>query len=362
MIFTSYPFKNFNRHKRQILNSIEKTLNTGLYINGPNVKNFETNFAKYLGSKYAVGVANCTDAIFLSLQAIKTKNKFEVILPALSAPATLVAILNAGLTPIFSEINESDYNLDINLLKNKINKNTLAICNVSLYGQSNDINILSKLARDKNIFLIEDCAQSAGAEYKNKKLGTFGVTGCFSFFPTKNLSTYGDGGCISTSNQKIYKKILSLREYGWDKKRELTYKGLNSRLDELHASILNYKLNFLDKDNNERIQIANYYIKNIKNNKIILPKLEKYKRHVFHHFVIRVKERSKLRKILYSNGFNLGIHYELPLHKHKIISNKYKNIKLQLTERISKEIISLPIYQGLQKRYLKKLVDILNNY
>lgn len=362
MIYTSYPYSNYQKHQKFINKSILRALSSGTYINSKNVKSFEKEFANYLGSKYCVGVANCTDAIYLSLIALKKRNRNEVILPAHTAPATLVAVLNAGLTPIFCDIDESNFNLDVNLINEKINKKTLAVCNVHLYGQSNDITKISSIVKKNKIYLIEDCAQSAGADFNMKKLGTFGVVGCHSFFPTKNLSTYGDGGCITTNNKNLYEKLLRLREYGWNKNRELVEVGINSRLDEIHASILRYKLKFLDKDNAEREKIAHSYLKSIKNDKIKLPQIFFNRKHVFHHFVIRVKNRIRFLKYLSKHNFKLGIHYSLPLHKHSLVKKNMKKVYLPITEKVSKEIVSLPIYQGLKPKQIKKLINLINKF
>ena len=360
MIYSSFPKSLFLKHKKNLLNNITKTLNSGNYINSINVKNFEKNFAKYLGVKYTIGVGNATDALFIILKALNIGYKDEVILPSHTAIATAISVSNTGAKPIFVDIGE-DYNIDHKIIAKKISKNTKAIIAVHIYGQPCNIKELKLITKKNKIPLIEDCSQSTGSEYNNKKTGSFGIASCFSFFPTKNLSTFGDAGAISTNNKVLYKTMLKYREYGWNKNRNSEVIGINSRLDEIHASILIYNLQILDKNIQNRIEIANYYFKNIKNKNIKLPKIYKERKNSYHLFVIQVKNRNKLLKIFEKNGFKLGIHYRLPAHRQKIYLTKRK-FELVNTDNISNRGISLPIYPHLEKNYLKKVVNILNNF
>lgn len=360
MIFSSFPKSLFLKHKKNILKNIAKTLDSGNYINSINVKNFEKNFAKYLNVKYTIGVGNATDALFIILKSLNIGNKDEVILPSHTAIATAISVSNTGAKPIFIDIGE-DYNIDHKLITKKISKNTKAIIAVHIYGQPCNLKMLNLISKKYKIPLIEDCSQSTGSEYNNKKTGSFGVASCFSFFPTKNLSTFGDAGAISTNNTVLYKTMLKYREYGWDKNRNSEVIGINSRLDEIHASILIYNLKILDKNIKERINIANYYFQNIKNKNITLPKKFKERKNSYHLFVIQVKNRNKLLKIFEKNGFKLGIHYRIPAHRQKIYLTNSES-KLVNTDNISDRAISLPIYPHFEKKNLKKVVNILNNY
>ena len=248
-VLFSNPKISILNQKNKILNSIKKVIENGVYIKGNQTELFENRFTKYLKAKYCIGTGNATDSIFLSLKALGIKKNDEVITTSLTATATGLAIKNAGYKIKFLDVCEKCFCMNINNLEKFFNKKTKAIVYVHLYGQSCNMEYLKKICKKKNIYLIEDCAQSAGASYKNKKLGTYGDISCFSFFPTKNLPCIGDGGAIVTNNFKLYKKIKSMSQYGWDKKRNSIYQGINSRLDEIQSAILNINLNEIDKMN-----------------------------------------------------------------------------------------------------------------
>ncbi len=360
MIYFNYPKSIYKLYEKEILNKIKQVLNKGIYSKSKELENFEKNFSNYIDVKYSVGVGNATDSIYLALKSLSIGINDEVITVSHTATGTAIGIANTGAKPVFIDITELDYNLDLNLISNAITKKTKAIVVVHLYGQSCDMSKLLKIAKKNKLFVIEDCSQSAGAKFKNKKLGSLGDIGCFSFFPTKNLSAIGDGGILSTNNKKIYEKVLKLREYGWDKKRNAKYIGINSRLDEIQAGILNVKLKYLDKNNMERNDIANYYLKNIKNSKLNLPITNKFSYHCYHLFVVRCKQRNKFIKYLKKNNIFAGIHYKIPVHKQDAFKN---NISLlPITEKICKEVVSLPIYPGLRKKNLKLITNLINNF
>lgn len=361
MILFSNPKKNYTRKKNKINQSLIKALNSGLYINSAQVKKFEKNFSNYLSVKYCVGVGNATDAIYLSLLALNIGEGDRVIVPSHTATGTVLAIINTGAKPIFVDIDPNSYNINHLLINRNIIKSAKAIILVHLYGQSTEMDEFIKISKKFNIPIIEDCSQAAGAKYKNKKVGSIGLMGCFSFFPTKNLASYGDGGLISTNNKKYEKKLRSLKEYGWNNKRDTIYRGINSRLDEIHAAILNVKLKYLDVDNNERRFLANRYNEKIKNKEIIKPLESKNCFHVYHLYVIRTKYRNKLISLLNKNNIFPGIHYKIPVHKQKIFK-KYSTNKLKITEQFSNEILSLPIYPGLKVSEQNKIIKIINNF
>ncbi len=358
MIYFSNPKYSFLKNKKKILDNISKVIDNGQYIRGQNCKNFENSFKRYLNCKFVVGTGNATDSLLLSLKALNLKSSDEVITTSLTATATGISILNAGVKIKFVDICDRSFCIDLKSLEKNITKKTKAIIIVHLYGQSCNMNYLKKICKKHNLYLIEDCAQSAGGLFNGRKLGTFGDLGCFSFFPTKNLSCLGDGGAIVTNNKKLFEKVKSMSQYGWDKNRDAIYLGINSRLDEIQSAILNLKLKNLNKDNRERRKIAKNYLKNIRNRKIFLPKTVKGSSHVYHLFVVRTKRRDLLLKEMKKNNIFCGIHYKLPLHKQKIFK-KFKN-NLKITNQLSKEIVSIPIYPGLSNKEQAKVINVLN--
>ncbi|MDB3986855.1 DegT/DnrJ/EryC1/StrS family aminotransferase [bacterium] len=363
MLFFANPKSEYLHLKKKIDTKVKKILNSNSYILGKEVENFEKNFSKYIGVNYSVGVSNGTDAIILALQAINIKKGDEIITTSHTAFATIAAIVDVGATPVFIDIKENDFTIDVSKIENKITKKTKAIIAVHIYGNPVDIKEILKIKKKFKITLIEDCAQAHGAEYNKKKVGTFGDFATFSFYPTKNLSTYGDGGMVSTNNNKMFKKIKLLREYGWQRKNYSTQKGSNKRLDELHAGILSIKLAHLDKFNNKRILIAKKYLKKINSKKLILPKMNSLKKHVFHLFVLRIKDNQRDHFLDYLKKKNIyaGIHYPLPNHQ-QITFKKYNKTKLHITEKISSEIVSIPIYPLLSTKDVNNIINAINNF
>ena len=363
MLFFANPKSEYIFLKKKIDTKIKKVLNSNSYILGKEVENFEKNFSKYLGIKNSVGVSNGTDAIILALQAINTKKGDEIITTSHTAFATIATIVDVGAIPIFVDIKEEDFNIDVSKIENKITKKTKAIIAVHIYGNPVNIQELIRIKKKNKITLIEDCAQAHGAEYDKIKVGTFGDLSCFSFYPTKNLSTFGDGGMVSTNNNNMYKKLKLLREYGWTKKNFSSQKGSNKRLDELHAGILNTKLAYLDQFNDKRILIAKKFLKNVKSKKLVLPQINLKKKHVFHLFVIRIKnnKRNIFLKYLKKNGIYAGIHYPLPNHRQTPFL-KYFKTKLPVTEQISNEIVSIPNYPLLKIKEINKIIRVINSF
>ncbi len=363
MLFFANPRSEYIYLKKKIDTKIKKVLKSNSYILGKEVENFEKNFSNYIGVNYSVGVSNGTDAIILALQAINIKKGDEIITTSHTAFATIAAIVDVGAIPVFIDIKENDFTIDVSKIENKITKKTKAIIAVHIYGNPVDIKAILKIKKKFKITLIEDCAQAHGAEYNKKKVGTFGDFATFSFYPTKNLSTYGDGGMVSTNNTKMYKKIKLLREYGWQRKNYSIQKGSNKRLDELHAGILDIKLSYLDKFNNKRILIAQKYLKKINSKKLILPKINSLKKHVFHLFVLRIKnnQRDHFLKYLKKRNIYAGIHYPLPNHLQEPFQ-KYNKSKLTITEKISNEIVSIPNYPLMKSSEIEKIIKVINNY
>ncbi len=361
MILVSNPIEQFKSHKKNIVDSIKKTLDSGIYILGQNVSKFEKNFAKYIGTKYAVGVANGTDGIELALRSLDIGVGDEVITVSHTAMATISAIVSTGAKPVFVDIEDEFFGIDHNLICRAITRKTKAIICVHIYGQSVNLNEIVKISKKNKIHLIEDVSQAHGARFEKKRLGSIGIIGCFSLYPTKNLGAVGDAGIVTTNNSKIAKKITMMREYGWKNKFKSLMHGRNSRLDELQAGILVEKLKTLDKDNLKRLKIASVYNKTITSRHVITPKKRSKSSHVYHLYVIQCKKRDKLLAYLKKNKIFAGIHYPVPIHKQKIYKNK-KLIHLKNTEIVAKNILSLPIYPELKTSDAIKISKLINKF
>jgi len=363
MIQCADPLQQYLRKKNEIKEAIYNVLENGNYILGPETKKLENNFANFCGVKYAIGVASGTDALFLALKALDIKCGDEVITVSHTALATISSILASGAIPVLVDI-DMFYNIDPFKLKNAITKKTKAIIVVHLYGQMADLDTIKSVTSEFDIPIIEDCAQATGAEYKGKSAGSIGDIGCFSFYPTKNLGAIGDGGMVVTSNTNIYNRIIRLRQYGWDFQRNTIESGINSRLDELQAAILNVKLNYLNEDNEKRRIIALFYSNELKNiDYIELPKERESSKHVYHLYVIKIKNRSYFKNKLEEKKIFAGIHYLHPPHQQNGYKDKLVISKdgLNYTESIIDEILSLPMYPELTINQASEVVSILKN-
>lgn len=348
--------------RKEVNLAIEKVLDSGKFILGDEVERFENLFSNYIGMKYGIGVNSGTDAIKIALRALGVKENDEIITVANTAVPTVSAIREAGGTAVFADIDEC-FNIDSKDFERKITPKTRAVIVVHLYGQPADIDSIIKIAKKHKIKVVEDCAQATGAEVKGKKVGSLSDISCFSFYPTKNLGACGDGGIILTNNEELYKRCRQLRMYGMEKTYYSNMEGYNSRLDEIQATILSTKLNYVESWNNKRINLASFYIKNIKNKNIILPKVRTGAKHVFHLFVIRTKKRELLKEYLKENNIGFGIHYEFPIHLQKGYEFLgYKKGDLKITEKISDEIVSLPIFPELTKQEINYIVEKINNF
>ena len=360
MINFTEPYHSYNQDKKNLEKAITKVLKDGSYILGKNVKLFEKNFSRYLNIKYSVAVAQGTDAIHLGLKALNIGKGDEVIVPSHTAIGTVYAVEMAGAKVVFADIEKNFFTIDPESIKKKVTKKTKAIICVHLYGQSCDLNEIIKISEKNKINLIEDCSQAHGAFYNNKKLGKFGILSCFSLYPTKNLGAFGDAGIISTNNKKIANKLELLRQYGWNNKRESQLIGINSRMDEIQAAVLNVKIKKLNINNNKRKKVAATYNKHLNTYNVQIPEIRNNNDHVFYLYVIRCKQRNKLKQFLKKNGVNTGIHYLKPVHKEKVYLNK--KIILQETEKASKEILSLPCYPELKLKDQKKVIYLINSF
>jgi dTDP-4-amino-4,6-dideoxygalactose transaminase len=344
---------------------LQSILEKGWYILGEEVKNFETNFAHYCGTKYCIGVGNGLDALVLIFKAYIQLGKInkgdEVIVPANTYIASILAILEADLVPVLVEPDLETYNLDPSKIQEKISSKTKAILAIHLYGQLADMIAINEIANQNSLLVIEDAAQSHGAILGDKKAGNLGNAAGFSFYPGKNLGALGDAGAVTTNDYELAKIIYSLRNYGSEKKYVNDFIGINSRLDEIQAAFLNLKLVNLDQENGVRKKIAKQYLSDIKNNKIVLPFCNDSETHVFHLFVIRTKSRQDLQNYLLKNNIQTLIHYPTPPHKQKALS-QFNQLSLPITEKIHNEVISLPMNPVLIADQIKYIVKILNEY
>jgi aminotransferase EvaB len=356
--------KDIKKIKKELLNSFNRVLKSGSLILGPEVLKFEKNFSRFVGTKYGIGVGNCTDAIYISLKALNIGKGDEVITTANTAIPTITAIVNSGAKPKFVDV-DADYLINPNKIIKLITKKTKAIIPVHLYGQTCNMEKILKISNRFNIKIIEDCAQSTGSKILNKKSGSFGDVGCFSFYPTKVLGAFGDGGFITTNNEKLYKKIRNLRYMGIETNQNssLRYKnlyyayeqGTNSRLDEVQAAILNIKLKKINESIKTRQDNAQIYFKNLESTDLILPYKNEKNFNVFYELVARHKKRDRIMNYLKKNGINLKITYPFPIYKMKPYKSYGLKKMLKNTEKYSNEIFSLPVYPGITKNEIIKI-------
>ncbi len=350
------------KHRFEILYHFHKTMRIGNFILGSEVKSFESEFANYIGSQFCVGLNSGLDALILALRALDVSEGDEVIVPANTYIATILAITENKATPVLVEP-DNEYNINPDKIEEKITSKTKAIIVVHLYGQSAKMDKISSIAKKHKLFLIEDCAQSHGATYNGKMTGTFGDIGCFSFYPTKNIGAYGDGGCIVTNNSLLFDRIKLLRNYGSSKKYYNDIQGLNTRLDEIQATFLRIKLKYYKKNLANRIKIANYYLKNINNPLIKLPKTQSNSNHVYHLFVVECKQREKLIQFLNDKRIGTVIHYPVPPHLSKAYENLgYKKGDYPITEAYADNLLSLPLYDYMTFKEVKYVVNALNKF
>ena len=358
---------------------LKTILDNGWYILGNEVAAFETNFAKYCGTHHCIGAGNGFDALVLIfkgyIQLGKLQKGDEVIVPANTYIASILAILQADLIPVLVEPKLETYNINPALIQEKITSKTKAILVVHLYGQLAEMDRLNEIAVANDLLVIEDAAQAHGAEidirFQNEdfrlqrsgktKAGNLFNASAFSFYPGKNLGALGDAGAVTTNDSELAKVIQSLRNYGSETKYYNDYIGVNSRLDEIQAAFLNVKLPYLDLENEKRRTIAKRYLSEIKNEKITLPFWDLSSNHVFHLFVIRTKNRSDLREHLDQNGIQTVIHYPIPPHRQKALK-QFNNLSLPITEKIHDEVLSLPISSVLTIDEISYIVDVLNKY
>jgi dTDP-4-amino-4,6-dideoxygalactose transaminase len=342
-----------------------EVIDSGWYLFGKRVNQFETNLASYIGVKHSIGVANGLDALRLILKAYiemgTMREGDEVIVPANTYIASILAITDNRLKPVLVEPDIKTYNLDISLIEQYISSRTRAIMTVHLYGQVCWSEKLETIAKKHNLKIIEDNAQAIGAKWNNRKTGSLGDAAGFSFYPGKNLGAIGDGGAVTTNDDKLAALIRALANYGSSTKYVCEFQGLNSRLDEIQAAILDVKLKHLNVDTNSRKEVARYYMEHIVHPDISLPGIKNWDSHVFHIFPILTNRRNELQTYLTDNGIQTLIHYPIPPHKQDSYV-EWKDRVLPITEKIHNEELSLPISPVMNIEEVIKVVEVINRW
>ncbi len=347
------PFMNLKKEPKEvdekIVNAILTLLEKKWFILGEELDKFESNFSKYIGTKYGVGVNSGSDALFIALKSIGIGKNDDVLTVSNSFISTADAIIRNNANPVFVDIDPETFCINTELIAEKITKNTKAIIPVHLFGHPAEMNLIMEIAREHDLFVIEDACQAHGAEYNNQKVGSIGDIGCFSFYPTKNLGCCGDGGIALSNNEELAGKMSILRNYGQKEKYLHECVGVNSRLDEIQAIILQEKLKHLDNWNEERRKSSQSYKKVLSDLDLILPIEKANAKHVYHLYVIRCKERDQLQKSLFEKGIQTQIHYPKPIHLQQPYLKAASGSKLPETNRACEEILSLPMHPWLTK-------------
>lgn len=352
-------------HAEEISEAVQRVLNSGWYLQGGENSRFEKNYSKYIGSKYTVGCANGLDALIWILRAYIEMGVMsegdEVIVPANTYIASILAITENGLKPILVEPNIDTYQIDDTKIEQVITERTKAIMIVHLYGQCAYTEKIGEICKRHNLKLIEDNAQAHGCLYNGRKTGSLGDAAGHSFYPGKNLGALGDGGAVTTDDEQLASTVRSLANYGSSKKYVFNYCGRNSRLDELQAAVLDVKLKYLDDEITARQSVAKRYVSEITNPKIILSKVDDWKAHAFHLFPIRCEERDRLQQYLTDYGVQTLIHYPIPPHKQDCYK-EWNEVSLPITEQIHREELSLPISQVITDAQVSQVISLLNQW
>ena len=347
----------------EINEMVKEVLSGGRYILGPMVNSFEEEMAEFCGVSYSVGVASGTDALVLSLLACGIGRGDEVITTPFTFFATAGAIVRVGARPVFVDIDPKTFNLDAYQTEQAVTGRTAAVIPVHLFGQMADMESLMNIAKKRGLFVIEDACQAVGAVQRGKRAGSFGHFGCFSFFPTKNLGGYGDGGMVVTGDRHLSEKIKKLRVHGSEKKYYHSHVGLNSRLDELQAGILRVKLGHLENLNRKRVEYAGLYDKELKTSEVTVPYKEPFNSHVYHLYTIKSQKRERIRAYLRKNGVDCGVYYPQPLHLQDALAFLgYSEGDFPVAEKVSREVLSLPIHPGLSINQIKKVTGAVKDF
>lgn len=354
--------RGFYRYQDEFEKKALEVLRSGWYVLGKEVAAFEEEFADYTGAKYCVGLASGLDALWLAFRVLNIKEGDEVIVQGNTYIASVMGITINGATPVFVEPDDY-YQINPAKIEEKITDRTKAVLVVHLYGQASDMAPVVELCKKYKLRLVEDCAQSHGACFNGKMTGTFGDIGCFSFYPSKNLGAFGDGGAIVTDDEQIAKDMKVYRNYGSEKRYYNKVVGTNSRLDEIQAGLLRVRLSHLDDLTEEKRRIAARYFKELHNDKILLPRFIEGSTHVYHQFVIRCKERDELIAYLDEREIGTIIHYPIPPH----LAEAYRYLGFKegdfpMTERLAKEVLSIPMYNGMTEEEQTYIIDTINGF
>ena len=354
--------RGFYLHQKEFEDKALEVLRSGWYILGNEVKSFEEEFAKYVESEHCVGLASGLDALWIAFRVLGIGAGDEVIVQGNTYIASVMGITINGATPVFVEPDEY-FNIDASKIEEKITDKTKAILVVHLYGQASNMDTIVEICKKHNLRLVEDCAQAHGAKFNGKQIGTFGDIGCFSFYPSKNLGAFGDAGAITTNDAKIADDVRVFRNYGSEKRYYNRVVGTNSRLDELQAGFLRIRLKYLNDLTEEKKNICDRYLSELSNDKIELPRIREGATHIWHQFVIKSNYRDDLMKYLDEKGIGTIIHYPIPPH----LSEAYKYLGLKegslpITEEYAKTVLSLPLYNGMQKEEQDYVIDTINKF
>ncbi len=353
------------KYSQEFTQALSRVLDSGWVILGKEVENFEKEFAEFLGVSHCVGVANGLDALILSLRAFTEMGLMsegdEVLVPANTYIATILAVLQAGLVPVLVEPNPQTYLMDGEHLQACTSPRTRAILPVHLYGRICPMAEIMEFAKRHDLLVLEDCAQSHGATLEDINSGCFGHAGAFSFYPGKNLGALGDGGAVVTNDREMSKVLRALRNYGSEKKYHNLYQGLNSRLDEVQAAFLRIKLKDLAMDNQKREEIAKEYREMIKHPRVILPQSGTVGEHVWHLFVVRTQKRDALQNHLMDAGVQSMVHYPIPPHRQQGYPQLH-GLKLPVSERLHSEVLSLPIWPGMNQKQIDTVISAVNQW
>jgi dTDP-4-amino-4,6-dideoxygalactose transaminase len=358
MILINDFISEYKSIKEEIDQAVQRVLQSGWFILGEELKQFEHELAAYLGVTFCAGVASGTDALTLSLMALGIGQGDEVITSNFTAYPTIVGIINAGAVPVAVDACLEDGLIDPHVVEREITQKTKAIIPVHLYGQCCDMDRIQRIAQTHDLKVIEDCAQACGAEYRGKKAGTMGHCAAFSFYPTKNLGAYGDAGAVVTDNESLHQKIISLRNYGQSSRYHHDERGINSRLDEIQAAILRVKLNHLDEWNHKRIAIGNKYNTSLESVDLLDNQQGK---HVYHLYVVRSRNREQFQTYLKDKGIQTLIHYPITVGSQNAYTGRYGR-RLSNSEKLADEVVSLPIHPWLREHEIQLIVDVVNTF
>ena len=363
MIICANPLAQFKSYQAEIEAAVLRVLHSNRYILGPEVEALEQEFADYIGTGFAIGVANGTDALELALRALEIGAGDEVITVSHTAVATVAAIEAAGAVPVLVDVDPQYYTLDPSQLDEVLTTRTRAVIAVHLYGQAADLDAIGDFCQRHRLALIEDASQAHGATWMRRRLGAIGDIGCFSCYPTKNLGAIGDAGLVTTNNASLARRVRMLKEYGWQQRYVSELPGRNSRLDELQAAILRVKLRNLDEDNKKRRDLAAQYTRLLSGQAIQIPEIREGAEHVFHLYAVRTRHRQEVIDHLKAQDIHPGIHYPVPIHCQSAYQGRIRTARsMEVTESLAHEVLSLPLYPEFESQQLNEVAQALKRF